>query len=318
MGGILDSRTRIFDTILTDEGKKQLANGNLKFEFYSFTDLGMVYSEDTIVSGGLDATYRIGLEATNLPQDQITFEANDGGRLHAFPVSGSESYTILQGQIFSGSQNRTQIHITGSQFNSLATILLSQSVDAFRNQQILKSPDPTDNKERQFLIGPENAQFKITKKKPFSKKDIKIAKIENIESLFYDKRLSHIPNFQFLPPLNKARPGEEIGTFLGEYANINEEGYEDYEELEKELKPLLTKGFNQRINFIETSNENNIICQFFEISEGIMRKLDVIDFGSFPSPNGLGTKHVFFVGKVFIDNLDSPTFVNMFVLIFEE
>ena len=47
-----------------------------------------------------------------------------------------------------------------------------------------------------------------------------------------------------------------------------------------------------------------------------MIKLDVIDFGLFPGENEKTTKHVFFAGKIFIDNNGSSTFVNMFTLIF--
>lgn len=315
--GILDSKQRIMDTILTTEGKRQLAQGTLRFNFYSFTDSGMVYQEDTIISGGLDATYRLSFEATNLPQDQIAFEADDGGKLRAFPVSGSDLYSILQGQIYSGQTPWSRTHITGSQFNSVAGDLLKNSINAFKKQRILKSPDPIDNKDRQFVLGKRNIEFEITKDKPFGERDTKTATVDSISSLFFDKRLSHIPNFQFLPPRNKPRTGRKRGRRLGTYVDINEEGYKDYKELRAELRPFVEGGFSKTIKFTETSNENNIMAQFFEVSEGAIRKLDVIDFGTFPTEEGLSTRHVFFVGKVFMDDLASPTFVNMFVLIFK-
>lgn len=317
MAGILNSHSRIFDTILTTEGKRQLAQGTLRFNFYSFSDSGMIYQEDTIVSGGLDATYRISLEATNLPQDQIAFEADDGGKLRAFTPSGSELYSILQGQIYSGSTPWSRTHITGAQFNSLADDLLKRTINSFQNQRILKSPDPLDDKERIFLAGNKNINFEITEDAPIGQRDTKTARVDGISSLFFDKRLSHISNFQFLPPRNKPRPGRVRGRRLGTYRDLNEKGYRDYEELKAELRPLVDKGFSQTVRFTETSKENNLMAQFFEISRGEMRKLDVIDFGTFPTASRRFTRHVFFVGKVFMDDLASPTFVNMFVLIFK-
>jgi hypothetical protein len=317
MAGILNNRQRIFDTILTTEGKKQLAQGTLRFNFYSFTDSGMIYQEDTIVSGGLDATNRISLEATNLPQDQIAFEADDGGKLRAFSASGSELYSILQGQIYSGSTPWSRTHITGSQFNSLADDLLRRTIFAFQQQRILKSPDPLDDKERTFLAGNKNINFEITKNAPIGQRDTKTTRIDGISSLFYDKRLTHIPNFQFLPPRNKPRAGRARGSRLGRYLDINEKGYKNYNELRAELKPFVDGGFSEIVEFTETSRENNIMAQFFEVSRGEMRKLDVIDFGTFPTELGRFTRHVFFVGKVFMDDRSSPTFVNMFVLIFK-
>lgn len=318
MGGILDSKQRILDCILTKEGKKQLARGTFQAKFYSFTDTGALYTEDTIVSGGLDATYRISLEASSKPQDQIVFEADEGGKLKAFAVSGSEEYSIIQGQIFSGSREGARIQVTGSQFINVAGTLLSQSIDAFKNQLILKSPDPLDDKERQFLIGPEQVDFAITNKKPFGQNEISEAKLNHIESLFQDKRLSHIPNFKFLPPINEA-PGVVTGEkiLLGNYVNIKQQGIKNFEELQRKLEPLERMGYSQEINFIETSEGSNLLCQFFEVSDGSMKKLDVIDFGSFPSPNGGPSKHVFFVGKLIMDDSNTYVFINIFNLVFE-
>jgi len=329
MSGIIDSKTRVLDSVITPEGRAQLAKGGLRAAYYSFTDGGAIYTEDTLVPysaslsgssdvaqtgpGMSDGTYRIMLEAVGLPQDQITFEADDSGRLVGFPVSGSERYIIRAGQIFSGSNDFQRVQVTGSAFNSLAGVLLSGSIDAFKNQLILKSPDPIDEKIREFTIGTKEYAFNITNDMPFKKGEISRAAINQIESLFHDKRLSHIPNFKFLPPVNKSRVGTEERTPLGNYANLSQAPIQTKEELDKELSGF---GFID-VNFTETSNENNLLCQFFESSNGALKKLDVIDFGTFNAPEDNMGQHVFFVGKVFIDGLDQPTFVNMFTLIFE-
>ena len=60
--------------------------------------------------------------------------------------------------------------------------------------------------------------------------------------------------------------------------------------------------------------------QMFELSNDTFKKLDVIDFGIFNDPNdrqGRVEKHVFFLGKVYIDSTGTPTFVNLFTIIMD-
>jgi hypothetical protein len=310
MSGILSSKSRIFDTILTQEGRSQLSKGKLKAAYYSFSDLGMIYNEDTIISGGLDSTYRIMLEAGNLPQDQITFKADDSGKLVGFfGGTNSQNIVVLNGKIFDAEGNA----MLSSQFNSLAGTILSNSIDAFKNQYILKSPDPIDNKSREFILDRSEIEFTTNDNKPLSKKEISTAKIDHIESFYQDKRLGHIPNFKFLPPVNRAKAGATERTQLGNYVNFNQAPIQNLEDLEKELSLFESK----TVLFTETSNQNNVMCQFFEKADDSLKKLDVIDFGNFTEKKTGFTKHIFFVGKVFVDGFSQPTFVNMFTLIFE-
>lgn len=315
MAGILNSKQRLFDTILTIEGRKQIAAGRLKAEFYSFTDAGTHYSQETIISGGLDETYRIQFEATSLPQDTITLEADDSGRLTGFPVSGSTGFIIRGGQILSSSSENKNRVVTGSNFASLSDLLYNGSINNFKNQYILRSPDPLDREGKEFTVGPRTLSYTITDKKPFSEKSISSINVTKAESFFQDRRLSHIPNYTFLPPVNRPRLGEEEATPLGEYVNLNQEPVFTFDDLSVELDQLEMDGYCDKVYFTETSKESNIFGQFFETSQNEMSKLDVIDFGSFPVPGGRD-QHVFFVGKVFEDDNGASTFISLFVLVF--
>lgn len=83
MSGILDSKSRILDAILTVEGRRQMAAGTFEVSYATFSDYGVSYIPDA-EEGHEDPTKKIYLEACNLPQDQITFEANDEGRINGF------------------------------------------------------------------------------------------------------------------------------------------------------------------------------------------------------------------------------------------
>lgn len=316
--GILNPKERILDTIITQEGKSQIASGKLIAEYVSFSDMGSVYKLDTIISGGLDVTYRFCLEATNLPQDLITFEADDSGKLVGVFVSESNSYNVSLGQIFSGSvRNGERLTVSGAQFSSLSSHLLSSSIDNFKKLYTLSSPDIFNQKHDNFITFPKNLNFTITNNKPINTRQLQEVNIDAVESLFFDKRLANVPNFDFLPPINKKHPGEHTGRPLGQYLNLNQRPYVSQEDLFSEINAAIKNGFEEKIYFTETSRENNLLSQFFEISNDEMTKLDVIDFGSFPADAEGVSRHVFFVGKVFVDDYKTSTYVNMFMLVFE-
>lgn len=83
MSGILDNRSRIIDAIITAEGRRQLAEGTFRVSYVTFSDAEVVYEPDA-VDGHVDPTGKFYLEACNLPQDQIVFEADDEGKINGF------------------------------------------------------------------------------------------------------------------------------------------------------------------------------------------------------------------------------------------
>ena len=97
MAGILDSKSRVLDVILTAEGRRQMAEGTFVVSYVTFTDREVAYQADS-VDGHVDPTGRIYFEASCMPQDQVTFEANDDGKLKPFR---DQSYTIpsVQGNV---------------------------------------------------------------------------------------------------------------------------------------------------------------------------------------------------------------------------
>lgn len=322
--GILNNKERVLDTILTQEGKKQIAGSSLKATYYSFTDMGALYLMDTVVSGGaqtpsgleFNETYRNCFEASNLPQDTIVYETDDSGKLKTAIVPTLSGASVLAGNIFVISSSISTEVTDFTTFASLANGVVSASIDSFKNQMLLSSPDPLDERERLFVLGPTETTMVITDDRPISNKNFQEGDIDHIESFFFDKRLSHIPNFQFLPPINHKKFTNDETVQIGNYANIKQEPILNFNDIKSELSKLDSMGFKQTVNFVETSNENNLVCQFFEFDNTTLGKLDVIDFGSFEVEDGT-TKHVFFCGKVFIDNNGLNTYVNMFTLVFD-
>lgn len=301
MAGILDSKSRIMDVVITDQGRRQLAAGQMRIEYATFTDIGSFYTgdEDGVID---DPTNRIYFEAaSDLPSDLITFETDDSSLLVPYRAdsfgAGGKNLTI------SGS-------LRNKSSSSQASEAISQAIlESWSNLQIIGSLDPLDDSQ-EFQLSRKSVTFSIRDDFPFAKNDVKVATIDDIESLNHDMRLSKLENFKYLPPVNSA--GELAGQPIGTFANLNETLDTDRQSFESRISSLEYVD----VDFIETSIENNFLMQIFELSEddGVV-KLDVIDYGSRPSSSDKSKMvRTLFAGKILTDNFGSPTFVNIFTI----
>jgi hypothetical protein len=301
MAGILDSKSRIMDVVITDQGRRQLASGQMKIEYATFTDLGSFYVGDT--KGVIeDPTNRIYFEASSdLPSDLITFETDDSGLLIPYRAdsfgAGGKNLT-LSGTL------RDSKNIDGS-----ASAISTAILESWNNLQLIGTDDPIDD-EQGFELSKKNLMFSITDNFPFKPNNIKSAVVDDIESLNHDVRLSNLQNFKYLPPINSA--GALAEKPIGQFSNLNETLDADRQKFESRLSTL---EFSD-VEFTSTSIENNFVMQVFELSEddGLI-KLDVIDYGQRTSTTDKSKMvRTLFAGKILKDGFGNPTFVNIFTL----
>ena len=311
MAGILNNKTRILDTILTKYGRHQLVNGEFQVKFITFTDGASFYHASGSPGVSDDASSRIYFEAAQQPQDMITFTADDSGKLLPFPAG---DMGVLNGNILSGSRDKFLQLVTGSQFASLSTGLLTSSLGNFKKLYSIGSRDSFSEADI-FTLSENQISFELTDNAPIDKRDIREISVTDVESFIQDKRLQHLPNFQHLPPINKPRPTEPTKKEpIGFFPRLGQSEILSFDELMEGLSYMP----NKTITFENTSQANNIIGQFFEQTNNSLKKLDVIDFGTFLTDEiNFPEKRVFFVGKIFIDGRNMATFVNLFTLIFE-
>ena len=139
-------------------------------------------------------------------------------------------------------------------------------------------------------------------------------KLEQIPSIFSDRRFADFPNFKYLPPINVPFPGSTESTALGKYPKLNEKDIVTIDELLKSLKGKPGIDFE----FTESSRTNNIIVQFFEQDTSGVQKLSVVDFGEFidDDPTSPG-KRVFYVGKIMRDGFGAETFLCIFTVVLD-
>jgi len=308
MAGILDAKSRIMDVVLTQQGRQQIASGRMKIEYASFTDLGASY-DATINFSIEDPSTKIYLEAlSDVSADMITFETDDSGYLR--PFTGDNAAISAGGSLVSGSSD-----LIGS-LSQASDFLLQSITQSLGWNQIIATSDPL-SETTGFQVSQPSISFNVRDGFPFdpARGDVEVATLDTIESLQNDMRLSNLPNFKYLPPVNAA--GSLAGKTLADYPDYNEKTDTDRVAMQSRLSQLESA----EITFLETSSENNFIMQAFEIYQGdstnpvSIKKLDAIDYGyrsSLEDPQKL--VRTIFLGKIYFDSSNDPTFVNMFTI----
>lgn len=327
MSGILDNKQRVLDAFLTQAGRAQMASGRLQVKYASFSDAEVYYEADA-VSGSSDVTSRVTFEACNLPQDNITFEADDSGLLKPFK-NGSE-YDVINGQLVSWT-TRTVVgsvltgstvtnYVTGTYaFSSVSDGLLTSSIDNFKNLRVLSTHDSIFDDSHLFNLSTNEISWTITDNAPL---DVSMhaltVDVDTLDSLFDDPRCAHFKNFMKLPPLNNVQVSKNaydkrLSDKHASLVNSLKFG------IRSDLSDYKSVGYCKTIDIIDPMpRSNNFVCQLFEQHDNKLLKLDVIDYGNVTTNDPKhSTEHVFFAGKIFTDSHGSHTFVHMFTLVFD-
>lgn len=325
------------DVIVTLEGRRQLAAGKFIPQFASFTDKSIFYAKDA-ASGSDDATQYIYFEAENLIQDQIVIENDDSGLL--VPYNGGNTRISSDGRVYSasiesltspggvGTYNRVNYNPVTLSFASTFDLISGSILNSLKEQQLIRTSFPYEMYEN-FVLSTGSITFRRNNFVPFRGTQPS-GQVGNLDPLFIDRQLSHLDNFQFLPP-TYVDDGQIVQN-LGVYEPIKEVLPLTYEELMRSLNgtdsqvPLKEK---ITVDFSQTSIQSNVFMQIFEgstqsdSSVTMLKKLDCIDFGEFKDENDKQRpfKRVFFIGKVYAnesdDNYQSPAFVNLFTIVAE-
>jgi len=322
MAGILDQKTRVMDFILTDEGRRQIRDGDLRISFASFSDLGAFYTEE---SDGVasDAGARIYFEASSRHQDRIVVESQLGV-ITSFTTSGASGSYILNGEQVSltpelPTDANVTVTLTGSQVTEDSGTILSGITQNFMDNQLIAKEDVFSYKQG-FVISDESINFRPNNTLPIDMSQyttvdgkFRPPPLSSFDSITFDRRFAHFPNFKFLPPINKKSSGPRSGQPLGAYPNLNQPEILTQNKLKQELA---NKDMHE-IRFDPTSRDNNVLIQPFEFDSitGTVRKLVIVDFGVFPNETGTSSGvHVYFIGKMIPARDGSFKFFNMFTV----
>ena len=320
--GILDSKQRFVDTVITAEGRRQLASGQFKVEFATFTDADVFYEKSGSQSVTADLGSRIQLEApTALPTDIVTLETSVFGKVISETpglsilegVTGvSGTFQVIDGQIKQFENSGSKNLISGSVYRQVIGGFLSGTIGNFSALGTIGSNDDRFGPQKMSL-STDLAEFEVTNENINSICSMPVGWLGwTTEAFSQDRHMSHLPNYKYLPPKNKKSPTDPEGKTLYDYPNNQQGDLMSLERLENEVRFLPSR----EIDFSETSRQNNIVCQLFEVTDNTITKLSTIDFGQFETGDpSQPNKRFFFAGKVFKPRASNRlTYINMFTV----
>lgn len=328
MAGILDSKERVMDFYITQEGKRQAGFGELRVKFASFTDHHTFYEK----SGSADqpdladdASSRIFFESFSRHQDVIVPELEAGFSLRPFRTADFQvaGKSVASGTFQVGFIDRLNV-MTSSELPDAVPEVLTGITQNFNDQRIVGSIDEYSFNNN-FSVNLSTSKFLIDENTDYFRSKEQngtdgMVQLENLPSIFNDRRFSRFPNFMYLPPENLPPPGQLKGSILAEYPRLNEKPILTLEDL---LSSLSGKQKSE-LSFSQTSRFNNLVCQIFEGSTQSIDKLSIIDFGTFDddvpgSPEALASpgRRVFFAGKLRRDASGAETFLCLFTIIID-
>jgi len=313
MAGILDTKRRIIDALITQDGRRQMAANTIDLSFATFSDEGLFYDSEDGVSARDISNLPI-FEVMSLPKDVIIPEVDDDG---AFSLNLADGNKIVHGRkVISGALDTISVDENGVRtvvkVNSVLTGAINvysgtlECMDTarkhFQQMKILK----TDDGLLDSLFRADVSSFRLETEeieRPLSA----------IRPLLFDDSINHIINTRYLPP--EVTTDENKVVPLGDYPKFTKEPYNNFESFrEGELLDAIS---SQEINFTASGRSNNILGQVFEIGENGTSKLTVVDYGEFVSE--VGKKYrVFYLGKPLRDLNGTPKFCKMFTMVFEK
>lgn len=307
MAGILDKKTRFMDTFLTQVGRSQLAHGELSFNFATFSDSCTFYepsiNDPSVVA---PADNRLMFECANRPQDQVIPEFDADGAV-SFPAGDFDMEGGALVLVGSGSLGK---QLYGADLMASASSALTDCSDSFAAMMPLRTEERGIGGDSGFALSKTSHTFQITPGTLAPGKPRRV-QVENLEPLWEDKKLTQVPNFQFLPPVSKVS-----GNVIANLPRLQQPAPLSFGQLIRGFTPQQRQPLE--VNFRETSLNNNMVCQVWEITSSSMEKLRLIDFGEFEDedPDSPG-KHCFFVGKLYSTDESQPTFVNLFTVVLD-
>ena len=320
MSGFLDPKSRVLDAIITPTGRSKMLNGGLDIRFVSFTDISQLYDKD---ANGIyvERPAKLNTEAVSTPNDEIFQTTDDNGKIKSYATIEKtddeyESFILealgpnWTAKEYSSGFIEESVGLETNELNyhKLSYDYITTVQDSFKNQYIIKTVDKSKI-DTGFRVEPTLLNYEIIEGRPFSTEP-DISTISDADSLFADKRLSTVPNFKYLPPVQRENSLSNYINF-GNYANFSEQNDIGEFTFEQNLKNLE----NYELKFSKYTENNDLVIQIFESKNGKNTKLDVINYGKFLLNPGEKLKDLYFVGKLYFDEFEVPTFINIFTLV---
>jgi hypothetical protein len=315
MSGILNKKNRIIDFVITNNGRSQIENGDIRYKYATLSDKSILYTKDHEISKTNKADISnsefnyIPIEATTKLNDTINPE---------FDLSDHFSYT--NSNILDNEEVQNSVNFDIAVNKLLTTQTLSSHL---KNLSYLTTKnDINSEKEITFFDNGylnNTIDFRSNANKYKTIKSLSVSK-KNIPVIALDKRFSHKTNFSILLPkdksgndlytrdqfgkLNDLDDNNTTGYLLSSYISNNESA--GVLSREKEILNIVRtlekdNSIHKKVYELENSSSENAFI--FEMHEGNLlrnklEKLSFIKIGDFYDNMSLTTKKVYLIGKI--------------------
>jgi len=301
MAGILNSKQRIMDVLVTSNGRRQIADGKFKIEYASFSDHGVFYRNDgTGVAD--DAASRVAFESYASNTDVIIPEINS---YNAISMDTSSGKNIVNGSVvfeISGSQ---ATFLSGSvDVYSSSNDVIQTAIDNFDRLQVIGTKNISTNQEYFNLSSNE-----ITFTPP---SDMISMNIDSISAMWASETTNSQPHFKYMAPVYESN-GESYP--MATYSKITTEATKTYSEIKSNLDSNTDQ--KEEIDISTSDGTTNLLIQCFEIDGTEIKKLAMVNYGSFYDDSGIFQGSVYHLGKMYRDSSNIPKFIRLMSLVFE-
>lgn len=310
MAGVLDSKKRILDVILTELGRQQMNKGEFNVSYVTFSDKNAQYVDD-----GTGVAVPIGdnlyFEAFSSANDEIIPEiSNEGDFLLSQQVT--PELEVIDGILYETDGATEQLQEIDGYSNVEAFSKLTY--DKWGGLQILKTDSSLDN------FNPTPKEFFFYHPYVTSSDGSKVHlptsnSVDGLKPIRVDSRFSGNVNTLFLPPEDGS------GNKLMSYTMYH--GDNSLEALKSEIEnatPLTPEGnlIKMQVTLAndETYRSYNILGQIFVKSAQSINKLLLVDAGEFLNDDGEVESRIFHAGLIYKDNYGISKFSRMLSLIF--
>ena len=324
MAGILDKKSRILDYVITENGRSQLNDNDIRYKYASLSDRSILYTKDH------DLTLTNKSDISSSEFDYIPLEVLTKNNSTINPEFDLRKYfdnsninINIPNTIQNG--NTSDIHVDA--------YLTKYSLSSYLKNLKLLNTKNLLNSDKEFTFFNDGTLFKSLN---FHNNILKYSTIrsidfkkENARVIALDKRFAHKLNFQFLPPIN----------ILGEnlYENENFSNLEDLSEennigymfptynsninaidsdlREEQILNIIrnlekNKSIHKKSYILESPTESDsLIFELHEIQETIndtgditkveLEKIHFVKIGDFYDKTKGTTKKVYLIGKFF-------------------
>lgn len=310
MSGILNKKSRIIDFVITENGRSQIQNGDIRYKYATISDKSIIYTKDHDLSKLKKS------DVSKAEIDYIPLETNTKVNDLINPEFDIKEYFLNNNNVIS--RNTKNISFDDKVEEYFTNFSLGQNL---KNLKYLTTKSFVNNSvDIKFIDnGFLNNTLNFNNVNTYDTvRETKLNK-EDLKTIALDKRFSHKKNFMLMPPINNdgieiyerenfkniddLDEENSVGFLLTSYKSLDTSNFQSREEEILSLVRSLNNNQNIQKKVYEVEKISDFNGLLFEMHEKddnseTLQKLHFIKIGKFYDKSTLTVKKVYLVGKI--------------------